>query len=528
MSVIERLRAMTNATNFAEGMVDVKSNASIEYLCDNLQGVKRSGSGWIALCPAHEDHSASLHFQRGVKRDVVMHCFAGCTFEAIVETCGLSAEMRRDVVEPEAKYPYDDAEGRPSYVVLRNPGKSFVQYSWNATGEVVRNVEGIKRLLYRLPEVLATAKSSGDVWVVEGERDVETLRGQGIVATTAPNGANVKWPLDLVEPLRGSRRVVIIADSDSPGRRAVRQRHEAISKVVDDVRWIDLAPSRDDGYDVSDYFADGGTLAELQCLADEASSERPLEPLVQPTGTDPGEKTGPAFFLKLYSDVSKRRDLTQSEKTVLSHIRRDVELSHDSKKNKGFRFDLSTRAIEEQTGMYRSKVRRAIKGLETKGFIEVKRTNGGRQKRNLYEIVMPMPPPKMGLKRVHLSPGEAAETDLLNGPILGPDMDPFWVPHINRIAESSNTLGENTSSISDIEEQLQRAKFDEKIPETSWPERLACGHALPWTDESGNVCCMGCDPPPGLHVIAPTAEAIRAFTVSVTPSTWPARPEDWK
>ena len=498
----------------------------VEVLRDKLQGVKRLGRGWMARCPAHDDRTASLHFQRGAERDLVVHCFAekGCTFKAISDACGLPSEMRRNVVEPEATYVYCDAEGRRLYAVVRLPGKNFLMHSWDASGNVVWGVKGLKRLLYRLPEVLAAAKRRDEIWVVEGERDVETCESFGIVATTVANGSGVKFTPDFVAPFHGAARVRIIADCDDSGRRAAWARRDAIQKVVADVRVIDLDRYRDDHYDVSDWRADGGTLAQLQYLEDEALSERPPELSVWPSGTEPGEKTGPAFFLKMYVDVRKRRDLTQSEKTVLSHIRRDVELSKDPKKFKGFRFDLSSRAMADENGITRTSVKSAINGLEAKGFIIAHRTNGGRQKRNSYEIVTPMPSPQTGQKLVHLLRAETPDAKSVNGPEIGPDMDQKLAPHINRVAEISITLGENTSVISELESQSQ----PEKIPENLRPERLACGHALPWRDESGNVCCMGCDPPPGLHVIAPTAEAIRAFTGSVTSSTWPARPEDWK
>ena len=516
---------MTNATSFEEKAVVVNGDP-VEFLRAKLEGVKPSGKGFMARCPSHGDRTASLHVRRGDKQSVIMHCFARCKYEAIVEASGLPVEMRGNVVAPDAVFVYRLADGRPSYAVLRFPGKQFAQCTWDAKDEVVWSVKGTDSLLYDLPDLLAEVQRGGDIFVVEGEGDVETLKSHGLVATTAPGGASVKWSPDLVAALRGAKRVIIIADCDDPGRRALRQRHEVISAVVDDTRWIDLDPDRTDGFDVSGWFANRVTVDDLRRLVDGATSERPPK-LTVPESTTDSSALKPTIFLKIPSDVLKRRDLTPPEKTVLSYFRRDVELSKDPKKYNGFRYDLSTRAIEEQTGMWRSKVQRAIKGLATKGFIEVQHTNGGRQKRNSYKLASPMPLPQMGLKRVHLSQAEMLSRESVNGPILGPDMDPFWAPHINRVAESSNTLGEASRSITDLEEQIQPAKSDEKIPENWRPERLACGHASPWTDESGEICCMGCDPPSNLRVIPPTAAAIRRFVASVT-SNRPMRREDWK
>ena len=49
-------------------------------------------------------------------------------------------------------------------------------------------MQGVERVLYRLPEVLA----AGEVWVVEGEKDADSLAALGIVATCNAGGAG-KW-----------------------------------------------------------------------------------------------------------------------------------------------------------------------------------------------------------------------------------------------------------------------------------------------------------------------------------------------
>lgn len=39
-------------------------------------------TGWMAKCPAHEDRSPSLSIREGDGK-VLLHCFAGCSLEAI-------------------------------------------------------------------------------------------------------------------------------------------------------------------------------------------------------------------------------------------------------------------------------------------------------------------------------------------------------------------------------------------------------------------------------------------------------------
>ena len=53
-----------------------------------LEGVRKSGAGWIARCPSHKDRSPSLSIREG-ERGILLRCFAGCSFSAIVEALGL-------------------------------------------------------------------------------------------------------------------------------------------------------------------------------------------------------------------------------------------------------------------------------------------------------------------------------------------------------------------------------------------------------------------------------------------------------
>ena len=43
---------------------------------------KRSGKGWAARCPAHEDKSPSLSLSEGAEGRALLRCHAGCGDEA--------------------------------------------------------------------------------------------------------------------------------------------------------------------------------------------------------------------------------------------------------------------------------------------------------------------------------------------------------------------------------------------------------------------------------------------------------------
>ena len=50
---------------------------------------KREGKGYKALCPAHDDTNRSLSISTGKSQPVVIHCFAGCSSESILERLGM-------------------------------------------------------------------------------------------------------------------------------------------------------------------------------------------------------------------------------------------------------------------------------------------------------------------------------------------------------------------------------------------------------------------------------------------------------
>lgn len=60
---------------------------------------RRVGSGWIALCPAHDDRNPSLSVAVAHDGRVLVYCHAGCSQEAVIEALrlrGLWADHRTD------------------------------------------------------------------------------------------------------------------------------------------------------------------------------------------------------------------------------------------------------------------------------------------------------------------------------------------------------------------------------------------------------------------------------------------------
>lgn len=59
-------------------------------LIDRLEGVRRTGTArWLARCPAHDDRRPSLAIRELPDGRVLVHDFAGCEVESILDAVGL-------------------------------------------------------------------------------------------------------------------------------------------------------------------------------------------------------------------------------------------------------------------------------------------------------------------------------------------------------------------------------------------------------------------------------------------------------
>jgi ribosomal protein L17 len=61
----------------------------IDRVLERLEGVKTHNGYYKALCPAHDDGEPSLSVSEGEDARVLLKCFAGCSFGAVVEALGL-------------------------------------------------------------------------------------------------------------------------------------------------------------------------------------------------------------------------------------------------------------------------------------------------------------------------------------------------------------------------------------------------------------------------------------------------------
>ncbi len=79
---------------------------TVESLLHHCDKVRETGNGqWIARCPAHEDRSPSLAIKECSDGRVLVHCFAGCEVEDVLDAVGLQfADVMPEKVGTENSY----------------------------------------------------------------------------------------------------------------------------------------------------------------------------------------------------------------------------------------------------------------------------------------------------------------------------------------------------------------------------------------------------------------------------------------
>jgi len=58
-------------------------------IASKLTKAKKTASGYLACCPAHDDRSPSLSISEGSGGKILLKCFAGCSTDSIVRAIGL-------------------------------------------------------------------------------------------------------------------------------------------------------------------------------------------------------------------------------------------------------------------------------------------------------------------------------------------------------------------------------------------------------------------------------------------------------
>jgi putative DNA primase/helicase len=246
------------------------------YYAARVPKLRQVGAEWRGPCPIHNGTRDSFAVEPRTGR---WCCFSDCGRGGDVielEMALGSADFKTAKVEVfriigradapaktrarvAATYDYRDEAGHLLFQSVRMDPKDFRQRRPNDTGGWIWNLKGVRLVPYRLPELVK--RTTENIFVCEGERDVETLEGLGLLATCNPMGAG-KWRAEYSDVLR-ERSVVILPDNDGPGRAHAVTVCADLLRVGCEVRIVEVP----EGKDVSEWLGAGGTLAELQALA---------------------------------------------------------------------------------------------------------------------------------------------------------------------------------------------------------------------------------------------------------------------
>ena len=162
-----------------------------------------------------------------------------------------------------ARYPYQDRDGNPFFEVIRylkpDGEKVFRQCRPDGRGGTSWKLDGIEPVPYRLPELL----KAETVYLPEGEKDVHTLEGWGLVASCNPGGSGNSGLFAGWTGYFRDRHIVILPDNDKPGRKHAGAVAAALLTVAASVRIVEL-PGLPPKGDVSDWRDAGGTLERFR------------------------------------------------------------------------------------------------------------------------------------------------------------------------------------------------------------------------------------------------------------------------
>lgn len=290
---------------------------SVPELIQRIPGNhKRIGgrNSFQCQCPAHRDKEASLTVTEGDKGKPVLHCHAGCNTADILAALGLTMDDINDRpantwksrlewfmqekadgkgygpgVQITAVYDYKDAAGRYLYSKIRFEGgriqgKAIRYYTVDYTADTAKASKKADRpaVLYRLPEVIKAVSEGWPVYIVEGEKDVETLRGlkdKHRTATTA--GSASDWRKEFA-PLFTGARVILLPDNDDPGQQYADKVEKDLRSYAHSVTRVTVSELPHG--DVTDFLQkEGGTPEQLEAKIKNAPTV--YAPWIQETKT---------------------------------------------------------------------------------------------------------------------------------------------------------------------------------------------------------------------------------------------------
>ncbi len=246
------------------------------FYTSHLTKSKILNSEIVGLCPFHDDKKPSFYANIDTGQ---AHCF-GCQWKGnalsfskalnipLNEVPGYNMKKDNLLLEKkiETTYNYCDEKGEILYQVVRYKPKDFRIRRPDGNGDWIWNLNGTRKVLYRLPQIL----DSGQLLIVEGEKDADMLIDAGFAATTCVGGAN-KWRSEYNEWLR-DKDLALIPHKDTVGMEHSYKIADSLNEIAKSIKIVKLPDLVGEKGDVFDFLKQK-TPEDLIQLID---SEKPI------------------------------------------------------------------------------------------------------------------------------------------------------------------------------------------------------------------------------------------------------------
>lgn len=338
----------------------------VEIYEENLKHftvMKRTDNKAQCRCPAHDDKTASLTISKGEKK-TIFHCHAGCEISNILSAAGLKLEEtyynplnkketdawryyveKREAKKIEAVYHYHNIfNGNYCFTKLRLTGKHIIygifennRFKYGLPRNTPR--KSLMAIYGDLKALNNAVKENSMVFIVEGEKDVDTLKKRGYTAFTY-GGVN-DWQDDFADALIGAK-VYILADNDKPGMVAANKIKNSCSARNIFSKIVIPTPEIDKG-DISDYFNEGHSNEDFETLikSDIKTFNNKTELI---------DNRNDVKSLLMYQ-IKYDADGNEKSRKVLQNVRNcEIVLDCDNRFSKKIRFD----EFSQQTYLYGS------------------------------------------------------------------------------------------------------------------------------------------------------------------------------
>lgn len=239
-------------------------------------------------CLYHNDKEPSASLSMGNKNAMTYCQVCGKIYHQLKQDAGLWKDYKvksginwqayiekRESRKIEAIYHYVSCNGQYAFTKIRLEGKKLLygileneRFSYGLPRNTPRkSLKAICGSVQALNKAITEGKS---IFIVEGEKDVDTLTKQGYTAFTY-GGVN-DWQADFAELVKGAD-VVILADNDEPGKAVADAILRDIQSVVKSAKIIVPMPDIPKA-DISDYFQAGHTKQEFEQMINTVTENR--------------------------------------------------------------------------------------------------------------------------------------------------------------------------------------------------------------------------------------------------------------